>query len=188
MRTNVQFLLLAGILFFSSNSCSKKEQTQTKELLIDQKLSAGQLAKLMNESMSIKQLEDYTLVNATTCNNPVLHEGESVQIKAEANIKGIEMDKRLFYMREIQDTSSSSSLNLEIRISSIMDSIYVNADSTTYFQTNDKLFSKLLSRISNDSLFVFQTVVIGKVMSQNIEVNGVCVKKLYLEASDLYLP
>jgi hypothetical protein len=187
MRTNFQFFLLAGILFISANSCNKKDQTQSREMLINQTLSPAQLEKLMNESMSIKELEDYTMVNTIICSNPVLHEGESVQVKAEAYVNGIYMDKRLFYMKEIQD-SSSARPTLEIRIPSIKDSIYVNKDSTTVFEINNILFDKLLVKLRTDSLFVFQTVVIGKVMSQDVEINGVCIKKLYLEASDLYLP
>jgi len=169
------------------STCTKKENNQKPELLINSVLSSEQFHKLLDASMSISDLVTYTHCDSINCNNSVLHEGESVQLKAEVYVKGIFQAERRFIMREMTDSTTGARIYLEIKVPSIIKYINTKSDSLTPVETNDAILERLLTKI-RDSTFVFKTVAIGIIRSQDTIQNNICSKKLYVVATDLYLP
>jgi hypothetical protein len=180
-------VIMAFIFLVLIANCNKKEDNQKPVLLINRVLTTSQFTTLLDESESISQLLSYTQFNSTNCSNPVLHEGESVQVRAEVFVRGIYYTDRKFYMREIADSSTGSIIYLEIRIPSIIKLIDTKADTLTPVETNNVILDRLLTKI-RDSTFVFKTVVIGLIKSEETNQNNICSRKLFIEASDLYLP
>lgn len=148
----------------STFSCKNKNE---EPLLIDQNLTEKKITELTQQSITIKQLEEYTNVRNTKYGQDVLHKGETVLLYSYAESYNIFPEESRFLMKE-SDSITQINYNIQIKI----------------VDNYDKIFEKLVSKVGSESFILFPVFVRGEILQ--VDCGGYYA--LELNSDDLYIP
>jgi hypothetical protein len=146
-------------------SCGKEDDLN---FLFSQQLTESQIESLINSSLTIQELREYTGIDTVKIGNPISHENELVSVYAETSLHSATFPNELMVLYQ-NDTISMVIYYLRVE-----------------FTANKAAITDRLKLVLGDQEMIdFSVIVRGTVQVEELPVNGGIIKRLYLNSNDI---